>query len=338
MSNLDPATFELAGSSHIVNTQLTPNGEIRFNFFNIMLPDSGADLEGSKGWVLFRVNPDASLPDPTEITNTAHIVFDQNSPIVTNTTLNTMTALQYPQSGFNTADVSICETDCIFYNNQSASGTSYNWSFPGGSPSSSTAASPGAICYSTTGSYDVTLITTNALGSDTLTQASYINVAVSPVIFSVVQLGDTLIAPQGYASYQWYYNNVAIANDTLYYHVATQNGDYGVIVSNPNGCESGVNIPGVITGIEDDLSALNNLEVYPNPSTGAFEISFLSQGVQKVKIEFYDNVGRVIEANTILSTNGLNKFAFNSYELSSGIYTLKLTDNSKSVTKIVLIK
>lgn len=336
--NLDPATFELAGSSHIVNTQLTPNGEIRFNFFNIMLPDSGADLEGSKGWVLFRVNPDASLPDPTEITNTAHIVFDQNSPIVTNTTLNTMTALQYPQSGFNTADVSICETDCIFYNNQSASGTSYNWSFPGGSPSSSTAASPGAICYSTTGSYDVTLITTNALGSDTLTQASYINVAVSPVIFSVVQLGDTLIAPQGYASYQWYYNNVAIANDTLYYHVATQNGDYGVIVSNPNGCESGVNIPGVITGIEDDLSALNNLEVYPNPSTGAFEISFLSQGVQKVKIEFYDNVGRVIEANTILSTNGLNKFAFNSYELSSGIYTLKLTDNSKSVTKIVLIK
>jgi len=57
-----------------------------------------------------------------------------------------------------------------------------------------------------------------------------------------------------------------------------------------------------------------------------------------VKIEFYDYVGKVIEAKTILSTNGLNKIAFNSYELSSGMYMLKLTDKSKSVAKIVLIK
>ena len=123
-----------------------------------------------------------------------------------------------------------------------------------------------------------------------------------------------------------------------YYHIATQNGDYSVVVNNPNGCELGVNIPGVITGIEDDISSLNILDVYPNPSTGAFEISFLSQGIQKVKIEFYDYVGKVIEAKTILSTNGLNKIAFNSYELSSGMYMLKLTDKSKSVAKIVLIK
>jgi len=337
-SNLDPSTFELVGSSHEVNTQLTPNGEIRFNFFNIMLPDSGADEPGSHGWVLFRVNPDASLPDPTVITNTAHIVFDQNSPIITNTTLNTMTALQYPQSGFSTADVNICETSCIIYNNLSTSGTSYNWSFPGGSPSSSTAPAPGAICYSTSGAYDVTLITTNALGSDTLIQPAYINVAVSPSIFSIVQSGDSLIAPQGFSSYEWYYNNALISGDTLYYHIATQNGDYGVVVDNPNGCELGVNISGVITGIEDDISSSSILDVYPNPSAGAFEISFLSQGIQKVKIEFYDYVGKVIEAKTILSTNGMNKIAFNSYELSSGMYMLKLTDNSKSVTKIVLIK
>ncbi|MBL0032717.1 MAG: hypothetical protein IPP27_11280 [Bacteroidetes bacterium] len=52
--NLDPLSFELLGSSHEVNTQLTPNGEIRFNFFNIMLPDSGTDEPGSHGWVLFQ--------------------------------------------------------------------------------------------------------------------------------------------------------------------------------------------------------------------------------------------------------------------------------------------
>ncbi len=335
-SDLDLATFVVLGSSHDLSTQMTVNGDVRFNFFNIMLPDSGTDEPGSHGWITYMISPKAGLPDPTVINNTSYIIFDQNAPVVTNTTLSTLTALQYPDANFTTADPSICETDCIVFNNTSTSGTSYQWSFQGGSPSTSTSASPGAICYSTAGSYYVTLITTNALGSDTLSQLAFINVASSPGVFSVVQLGDSLIAPQGFDSYQWYFNNIAISGATSYFYVATQDGDYGIVVGNANGCQSGVNVPNVIIGI-DDLSLSNTISVYPNPSTGSFEVTYNSTGVQTSGIQLFDKVGQLIKDENVQSVNGLNKFAIKADELSGGIYMLRVTTNSKVMTKMIVI-
>ncbi|MFC2111310.1 PKD domain-containing protein, partial [Bacteroidota bacterium] len=48
--------------------------------------------------------------------------------------------------------------------------TSYNWSFTGGNPSSSTQQNPTNISYSTPGSYSVSVIITNQCGADTATQ------------------------------------------------------------------------------------------------------------------------------------------------------------------------
>jgi len=53
--------------------------------------------------------------------------------------------------------------------------TSYNWNFPGGTPSSSTEANPSVI-YNTPGNYDVSLIVTNNSGSNTLVRNDYIHV------------------------------------------------------------------------------------------------------------------------------------------------------------------
>ena len=47
----------------------------------------------------------------------------------------------------------------------------YAWSFPGGSPSTSAAASPGAVTYATAGTYVATLTVSNGYGSSTVTQA-----------------------------------------------------------------------------------------------------------------------------------------------------------------------
>lgn len=336
-SDLDLSTFEVVGSSHELNVQMTPAGAVRFNFFNIMLPDSGLNEAGSHGWVIYKIRPNAGLPDPTEITNTSYIVFDQNYPIITNTTLNTMTALQYPESDFSTADVSICETNCVIFDNLATSGTSYQWSFPGGSPSSSTAASPGAICYSTAGAYDVTLITTNALGSDTLTQIAYMNVASSPGIFSVVQAGgDSLIAPQGFFSYQWYYNNVPISGATSYYYVATQDGDYGIVVGNANGCQSGVNIPNVIIGVTE-LSDSNGFMIYPNPSDGQFKISYNSVTNETAVISIIDKIGQIVKSVEYKLTSGSNKIEMNTKELASGIYNIKIQIGSNVISKRLIL-
>jgi len=86
-TNLDVNTFQVTNYSHPVNTSLS--GQVlTFRFFNIMLPDSTSDFEGSIGYVQYRIKPKADLPLGTVIENTAHIFFDFNDAIVTNTTQN----------------------------------------------------------------------------------------------------------------------------------------------------------------------------------------------------------------------------------------------------------
>jgi uncharacterized repeat protein (TIGR01451 family) len=86
-SNLDFQTFEVLNYSHF-NTTTLQNGIVTFRFPNIMLPDSASNPSGSQGFVQYRIKPLANLPVGTLIENTAHIYFDFNPAIVTNTTEN----------------------------------------------------------------------------------------------------------------------------------------------------------------------------------------------------------------------------------------------------------
>lgn len=89
-ASLDRNTFSVTGSSHPVDVSYTPSGEVTFRFNNILLPDSNINEPASHGFVSYRIKGLASNPDPTPVNNTAYIYFDLNSPVVTNTTLTTL--------------------------------------------------------------------------------------------------------------------------------------------------------------------------------------------------------------------------------------------------------
>ena len=89
-AQLDWSTLAVSASSHQVRTELTAKGIVTFYFENIMLPDSGSNYVGSNGFVSYTIKPKASVTENTKILNTAHIIFDQNPAVVTNTTLNTL--------------------------------------------------------------------------------------------------------------------------------------------------------------------------------------------------------------------------------------------------------
>jgi PKD repeat protein len=73
-------------------------------------------------------------------------------------------------------DTAGCSVNAFsFYDVSSNSPTAWSWSFPGGTPSSSTLPNP-QITYASGGTYAVTLQATNAAGTDTLTRTSYVNV------------------------------------------------------------------------------------------------------------------------------------------------------------------
>ena len=100
--NLDVSTFKLIGSSHeeILQTFIKDDQYITFEFKNIFLPDSTTDFEGSNGYVSYTIEAKEGIDENTLIENTAHIYFDFNPPIVTNTTQSIMVSM-FPTSTNN---------------------------------------------------------------------------------------------------------------------------------------------------------------------------------------------------------------------------------------------
>ncbi|MEC3907938.1 PKD domain-containing protein [Tamlana sp. 2201CG12-4] len=75
-----------------------------------------------------------------------------------------------------------------------ASEITYEWSFPGGTPSSSTSLNPGSIDYSTSGNYSATFSVTNSCGTTTVTRNFTVDLVLSPIIEPKTQeicSGDT---------------------------------------------------------------------------------------------------------------------------------------------------
>jgi len=94
-ANLDVSTFRVLGSSHseVLNTSLNDKGVITFDFRNIFLPDSTSNLEGSNGYVTYMIRAIEGINENTVIRNSAGIYFDQNPPVITNTTENIMVSI-----------------------------------------------------------------------------------------------------------------------------------------------------------------------------------------------------------------------------------------------------
>ncbi|MBK7965843.1 MAG: T9SS type A sorting domain-containing protein [Bacteroidetes bacterium] len=88
---LDMSTFHFISASHTLITNIRNGNVLEFRFDQILLPDSNIDEPNSHGYVCFQIQPHLGLPLNTVINNTAAIYFDYNSPVITNTTNNTIT-------------------------------------------------------------------------------------------------------------------------------------------------------------------------------------------------------------------------------------------------------
>jgi hypothetical protein len=119
-----------------------------------------------------------------------------------------ITVLNPPAAAMVMSDTFICINGTITYDgSNSVDATTFAWSFPGGTPSTSTSSAP-VITYNTAGTYTAQLIVTNTCGADTI---NYNTVGVGCVGIEEISEGWninyypamdvlTVIAPQGNVS------------------------------------------------------------------------------------------------------------------------------------------
>lgn len=110
--------------------------------------------------------------------------------------LNALECIKPISAQFTSDYQDVCPGTIVNFTDLSSnSPTAWNWSFPGGSPISSTLQNP-SITYNTPGTYDVELIATNPDGTDTLLLAGFITVGTPNATISG---GGTMLA--GYSQF-----------------------------------------------------------------------------------------------------------------------------------------
>jgi hypothetical protein len=223
----------------------------------------------------------------------------------------------------------ICPGTCTEFTNLSQNATSFVWSFAGANPSVSIDVNPTNICYNAPGTYQVQLIATNALTSDTLTLNNYIIVYPSPPAQGILQNGDTLIANQGAVLYQWFYNGDLIQGATTYFYVATQSGNYSVVATDENGCEVEAVINNVIAGLYSAGSQGEQVTVFPNPVQSLLNINFGNNEMKDVELSVYNISGQKILNELYTENNSDRNLIVNVQVLAAGVYWIELKSAEK---------
>lgn len=252
----------------------------------------------------------------------------------------------YTMSNFGAdTDVS-CDGFTTAFNDYSAPNiTSWQWTFEGGNPATSTAQNP-SVTFANEGAYDVTLTVSDGTNSNTFTRSDYIHVTGLPEI-NFQTIPDmcvywpaqelTQASPAG-GEYSgpgvvdgWFYPETAgVGTHTITYTYMDE-----------NGCENSSNQPVYVdncTGITE-LSG-KGVQVYPNPLTENSTLSFYLSNPETVNVSVFNNLGmEVIKIANQQLQSGLQNINLNVTSLENGIYFIRIQAGSDiQTTKVTVVK
>lgn len=138
----------------------------------------------SASWTFDGGSPATSTATNPTVTYSNHGTYDATLTIVNTNGCSSSTTEQItvyeavpPVADFSASETQITAGNSVTFNDLSENiPTSWSWTFDGGTPATSTEQNP-TVTYSEPGEYTVTLVASNAFGSDTETKTEYISVA-----------------------------------------------------------------------------------------------------------------------------------------------------------------
>lgn len=90
-------------------------------------------------------------------------------------------------------------------------------------------------------------------------------------------------------------------------------------------------------GIKDDLSAVNALQIVPNPITSVAEVSFVSSANGTFTTRLMDITGKEVARQEIEVTVGKNETTIQRNSLPAGVYFYTISDGTTTITRKVNI-
>ena len=138
-------------------------------------------------------------------------------------------------------------------------------------------------------------------------------------------------------SYQWLFLGSVVGTNVNY--TPMQNGDYMVVITDANGCIDSSEVYSV-TNIPSSISEYltDKLMIYPNPSRNIFNVSFISEEVQNLKVRIVNVIGEDLLTEYLQQFAGKYVRAINLNEYSKGIYFLEIETEDGIINKKLILQ
>jgi hypothetical protein len=227
-----------------------------------------------------------------------------------------------------------CPADTILLGGEVINSDSYYWS-----PFFQTTPT---IEATTAGLYIVQVVSACGTAVDSMVVTTYpLPVANFSTITSFYTVVTTNNSVNG-VSYSWDFGDGSpVSTDAEPSHVYTVNGQYTITLTVVSACGDTatytqvVNINPQFAGIDEE--GLNDVNVYPNPSEGYFNVSLQSATGEDIRITVQDLSGRMVFESVYGSSEGEFTTPVDVRGVAAGTYILRLqTGKYSSVTRIIV--
>jgi hypothetical protein len=147
--------------------------------------------------------------------------------------------------------------------------------------------------------------------------------------------GDSLLLDAGNPG-AWY---LWTTTETTQQIFISETGTYGVTVTDDNGCSNFDEVTVEVLVWVNDPNLLNALTIFPNPTTGQFQVEFTLENARKIQIEIFDPSGRKVSYQTLdFNTSGTYTVPCDIGHMPSGSYFIRITAEDSHITTQPVLK